>query len=219
MWLQPSGAVPLLSDLHLALVLSWSSAPLTGISRRRVRVVTPTPLMHKTHHHFLRAAGEVAGVRARSEMFGRPPRSLLCAFSYQAAGPVGSRRGRCHQAVRVTAGAFDAASGSTPPTVFMSIASGVQVLPVHLCGGGMRFRRCGSGWRLLRGGAFGSAGSRSLAGSGHNGRAKGVWARVAGWRLPGGQPLGPAIDPPLQRHPFFIFVCLHPLFALRSPRA
>lgn len=43
MWLQPSGAVPLLSDLRLALVLSWSATPSTGFLRRRVRVVTPTP--------------------------------------------------------------------------------------------------------------------------------------------------------------------------------
>lgn len=77
--------------------------------------MTP-PLMHKTHHHFLRAAGEVAAASVGEEMFGRPPRSLPCSFSHQAAGPVGSRRGRC-PAVRVTAGALGAASGSTPPTV------------------------------------------------------------------------------------------------------
>lgn len=172
--------------------------------------MTP-PLMHKTHHHFLRAAGEVAAASVREEMFGRPPRSLPCSFSHQAAGPVGSRRGRCHPAVRVTAGAFDAALGSAPPLFYMSVASGVQVLPVHGCGGGMRFRRCGSGWRLLLVGALGSAGSRSLAGSGRNGRAKGVWARVAGWRLPGGQPIGPAIDPPLRRHPFLYTYVFTPL--------
>lgn len=150
MSLQPSGAVPLLSDLHLALVLSWSSTPLTGISRRRVRVVTPTPLMHKTHHHFLRAAGDVAGARVRNDSWSsatiiallpHPPSRWPRGFRGEVAAtrlceprPVHLMRPRGH-----------------PAYCFYAMRlSGVQVLPVHGCGGGMRFRRCGSGWRLRR---------------------------------------------------------------------
>lgn len=136
------------------------------------------------------------------EIVGRPPRSLLCSASAKPLAPWVRGEVAAFSAVRATAFCIFGGLGVVPLLFYRSRFSGVQALPVHGCGGGMRFRRCGSGWRLLRVGAPSLSRPSFPSGLRPQRPAKGVWARVAGWRLPGGQPRGPAFDPPLRRHSF-----------------
>lgn len=88
------------------------------------------------------------------EIVGRPPRSLLCSASAKPLAPWVRGEVAAFSAVRATAFCIFGGLGVVP-LLFLSqsLHPGVQALPVHSCGGGMRFRRCGSGWRLLRVGA------------------------------------------------------------------
>lgn len=161
MWLQPSGAVPLLSDLHRALVLRGVRCDsIDRLFEKESESVWPHPdAQNKTHHHLLRADD---GVAARGERYlvirhGR--------FAHSNAGPDGFET-RSLPAGCASHGRCSVSGLGVVPLLFSNERlPGVQALPVQGCGGGMRFRRCSSGWRLLHVGALSSAGSRPRAGT------------------------------------------------------